>query len=141
MSKKQPENFKISVRRIVTTDTSAYIGVVNDAGEEKLIEVEEYEHPLLIFHFSDYSNFSHVKTIHQIFHSFLESSEFKVNKATIEHYENGVGYAKVTMQKKGRTIYFGSSIVDAFILCMISDAPIFCKPETWKELAILDTGN
>ena len=128
----------LKINQIINTDRGSYVVLQNQFEDCKTIFIDSFESVLLTFHFTGYGELAHIRTIYQILSSFIESSGYLVNGVEIVNYNEGIGYAKVSLNKNKSTIYFNCSIADGFIISNVNNTCISCPNDVWDELDDLD---
>lgn len=137
MQKKPNDLLRVSIARIVSTDQSVTI-VLSARGEERAMPVDYYEATPLSFHVSGLSKSSYIKTIHETMFDFIVSSGYKFVDCIIDDYSDGLGYCRIRISKNNTIISFKTSIVNGFIFSQLGNINIFCFPDVWEQISILD---
>jgi len=124
--------FIIGISRILSSESSLYLALT-DGESERVLPIEHYESTLIAYHYTEFADFSHIKTIYQIFLSFLKSSEYSLDKCHISSYDNGIGYCKITLIKKDKPIFFLTTISDGFVFSLMENVPMTCDYDAWEN--------
>lgn len=89
------------------------------------VKLNAYEGTIVTFVDTNCSNNSHINIIHQILLKFKESAGFTLERVIIEAKYGDVFYCRLHWKHQNGDIYNVTSLGDALILAMLSDAPIF----------------
>jgi bifunctional DNase/RNase len=74
---------------------------------------------------------------HELFKSFLQQTEYQLNKATIYHYSEGVFYAHLLLEKDLQNFELDARTSDAIAIAMLMNAPVLIKKDIFEKLAAL----
>jgi len=124
----------LKISKIINTDRGSYVALQNQYEEYKLIFIDSFESTMLTFQITGYGDLAHIRTVYQIFSSFMESAGYIVKEVEIEKYNEGVGNAKVSLLKNKTPIYFNCSISDGMIISHINNVNLRCSDNIWNEL-------
>jgi bifunctional DNase/RNase len=133
MQEKISDYIQIKLSKIVSIQDDTYI-VLSDDSVDKKIYTNQTEGAILSFHFTRYGDFSYVKTIYQIFDSFLKSSGYTFDECLIADYTDAIGYCQIKISKNKKAIYFPVSVIDGLIIAILEKIPLYCSTKVWHEL-------
>lgn len=76
---------------------------------------------------------------HDLFYSFMNSFDIKLEEVLIYKYENGVFYSKLLFQQDGKTVEVESRTSDAIGIALRSKSGIYTTEDIMRELAVVFT--
>ena len=76
---------------------------------------------------------------HDLFYSFMNSFDIKLEEVLIYKYENGVFYSKLLFQQDGKTVEVESRTSDAIGIALRSKSEIYTTEDIMRELAVVFT--
>jgi len=74
---------------------------------------------------------------HELFKSFLQQTEYQLNKVTIYHYSEGVFYAHILLEKDFQNFELDARTSDAIAIALLMNAPVLIKKDIFEKLAAL----
>jgi len=74
---------------------------------------------------------------HELFKSFLQQTEYQLNKVSIYHYSEGVFYAHILLEKDLQNFELDARTSDAIAIAMLMNAPVLIKKDIFEKLAML----
>lgn len=125
---------EIEIDKLITTSNGCYVVMLGPENDQRLMSLDEQDSTILSFFFTGYGEVAHIKTIHQIFSTFLESSKYKIINSEIIAYEEGIGYGRIKITKNKTPIYFLCGLSDCLIISIINRIPILCNSNVWNLL-------
>jgi len=74
---------------------------------------------------------------HELFKNFIQHTEYKLNKVTIYHYDEGVFYAHLLLQKDTEAFELDARTSDAIAIAMLMNVSLLIRTDIFEKLAVL----
>jgi len=74
---------------------------------------------------------------HELFKNFMEHANYFLNEVVIYHFEEGVFYAYLALQRDTETLELDARTSDAIAIAMLMNAPIFIRKDIFEKLAVI----
>jgi len=74
---------------------------------------------------------------HELFKNFLQQTKYQLNRVTIYHYDEGVFYAHILLEKDFDNLELDARTSDAIAIALLMDAPILIRKDIYEKLAVL----
>ncbi|MCL2245577.1 MAG: bifunctional nuclease family protein [Lentimicrobiaceae bacterium] len=73
---------------------------------------------------------------HELFKNFMELSEYKLNKVSIYHYDEGVFYAHLSLHNDEIDFDLDARTSDAIAIALLMNAPVLIKKDIFEKLSL-----
>jgi bifunctional DNase/RNase len=73
---------------------------------------------------------------HELFKNFMQQAGYQLNKVVVYHYDEGVFYAHLLLQRGVSNFELDARTSDAIAIALLMGAPVFIRKDVFNKLAV-----